>query len=205
MAYTSFIDNSYFVGDINIPNISTKPTFIDWAIETYEKEFLINGLGYKLYSLLINDCTDKNGFPETQIYIDIVNGAEFTHASTFGEEITLKWEGFNNTQKQSPIAYYVYYNILQHQTIHTSDIGTILLESDKGQRVSPSSKMIDSWDKMRQLYGKFPYEYENLSRRGNDFPIVNDAPSLFNFLKSNSANYPDWIFKPIGAINQFGI
>ena len=210
MAYSSFIDSSYFIGEINYPNIADNATMLTSAINKYEKEILISLLGYKLYSLLIADCTSEGGLPATQIYIDLVNGAEFTHASMTGNDILLKWEGLRNaTTKESLIAYFCYYKIIERETTHLTSIGNSLLDGEGSTRVSPMDKMINAWDRMRNLAGKMPPQYQqyygDFSRPGTDFGITNDEPSLYNFLYANSANYPDWYFKPIWSINHFGI
>ena len=65
-----FIDSTYFVGEINIPNLvgtNSNATALAQAIAQYEEEILIDLLGYKLYSLLIADL-DENKAPQTQIY-----------------------------------------------------------------------------------------------------------------------------------------
>ena len=67
----SFIDSTYFTGEIAVPGASSE-TGLTQAITQYEKEILIKLLGYKLYSLLIADLS--NGAPVTQKYIDLVNG-----------------------------------------------------------------------------------------------------------------------------------
>lgn len=195
----SFIDSTYLNGEIAYPNLTDNATMLTAAITQYEKEILISALGYKLYSLLIADCT--NFVPATQKYKDLVNGVEFEHESITGETITLKWEGLKNTQKQSLIAYYVYCKLLERESIHLSDVGTLVLKSEGGERVSPYDKMIMAWDRMRELYGKFPAQmfsrYGNISQKGENFSIFNDDPSLFNFMYANKDNYPDWRFKPV--------
>jgi len=195
----SFIDSTYLNGEIAYPNLSENATMLSAAITQYEKEILISALGYKLYSLLIADCT--NFVPATQKYKDLVNGVEFQHESITGDTITLKWEGLKNTQKQSLIAYYVYYKLLERETIHLSDVGTLVLNSEGGERVSPYDKMIMAWDRLRELYGIFPAQmfsyYGNIAQKGEDFSIFNDDPSLFNFMYANKDDYSDWRFKPV--------
>jgi len=195
----SFIDSTYLNGEIAYPNLSDNATMLAAAITQYEKEILISALGYKLYSLLIADCS--NFVPATQKYKDLVDGKEFQHESITGDTITLKWEGLKNTQKQSLIAYYVYYKLLERETIHLSDVGTLVLKSEGGERVSPYDKMIMAWDRLRELYGIFPAQsysiYGNAAQKGEDFSIFNDDPSLFNFMYANKDNYPDWRFKPL--------
>jgi len=205
-----FIDTAYFVGEIVIPNIKDNTTTLTQAIVQYEKEILINLLGYKLYSLLIADLDD--GIPQTQIYKDLVDGAEFTH-NYRGTDYLLKWEGLKNTAKQSLIAYYVYYQHVQREITQLSGVGVLSMPSGKGNRVSSVNKLINAWERMRELYGIMPPEYRKcysgrvpFITMGN-FPCAtfNCDPSAYNFLLANKSDYPDWVFTPQWNINAFGI
>ena len=205
-----FIDNTYFVGEIEIPNKSgpiSNATAITQAINQYEKEILISLLGYKLYSLLMADL-GEDGKPQTQPFIDLINGAEFEHTFA-GQTMTLKWNGLVNAEKQSLIAYYVYYKYVEREVTHMSGIGNILPGSEKGGRVSSVNKMVNAWDRMRELYGKFSPElrryYERFNSHSGLYYIHDDQPSAYNFLFANKESYPDWRFTPIWGINAFGI
>jgi len=208
MAYSSFIDSSYFVGEINIPNTTQNATAIVQAITQYEKEILIQLLGYPLYKLLIADCTGEGGIPVTQIYIDLVDGAEFTHEVN-GEEVTLKWEGLQNTALQSLIAYYVYYKYVEREVTHLSGVGVVMTPTKLGLRASSINKMCAAWERMRELYGKIPPDYKRFYhgpiKEANLAYVFNYDPSAYNFLFANKDDYPDWIFTPQWNINQFGI
>jgi hypothetical protein len=203
----SFIDSSYFVGEINIPNASTD-TSLTQAIDQYEKEILISLLGYKLYSLLIADLV--NGIPVTQIYLDLVNGAEFTY-SFRGEDITLKWEGLKNSAKVSLIAYYVFYKYVERDVTRYYGTGVSMAVPANGQsgweRVSSMNKLCAVWERMRELYGKVPLDYEpEKTLIGDMLPhTFNLDPSAYNFLFTNKDDYPDWLFTPIRNINVFNI
>lgn len=202
-----FIDSTYFVGEIQIPNVTANATVISQAINQYEKELLINLLGYKLYSLLVADCT--LGVPATQIYKDLVNGVEFVHDPD-GEAITLKWEGLNNTSLQSPLAYYVFFKYVERDVTRLYGTGVSMAQTDKGfERVSPVNKMASAWERMRELYGKIPLEYKEYFYKpilGSDLSYTFNAdPSAYNFLYANKTNYPTWRFTPVWNINAFGI
>jgi len=205
----SFIDSTYFVGEINIPNAATDTLTVaglTQAIGQYEKEILISLLGYKLYSLLIADCT--NNIPASQIYLDLVNGVEFDHVYR-GDTITLKWEGLKNTQLQSLIAYYVFYKYVERDITRLYPAGVgVSSEGNGWTKVSAVNKLINAWERMRELYGKIPFQYKKYYGHNSDIVLNNTFncdPSAYNFLYANKNNYPDWIFTPQWNINAFGI
>ena len=197
----AFIDSTYFTGEIAVPGASNE-TALTQAITQYEKEILIKLLGYKLYSLLMADLS--NGAPVTQKYIDLVNGKEFT--LTFnGSDYLVEWQGLG-----SLIAYYVFYRYVERNI--TSFYGTGVSQSnvqEGWQRVSPESKMINAWERMRELYGKVPPEYKQYYDRpllGTDLSEVWElSGTAYNFLLTNIADYPDWVFTPLWNMNKFGI
>jgi hypothetical protein len=201
-----FIDSTYFVGEIAIPNVDKTIGSINQAIDQYEKEILIKLLGYKLFSLLVADCTD--GEPASPQYISLVKGAEFEH-TCYGSTNTLKWEGFVNAEKQSLIAYYVYYQYVLRDITHLAGSGVILSPSGKGSRSSSVDKLCNAWERMRILYGIIPPNYKpyfNRPLRGDSLPCVFNADqSAYNFLFANKVTYPDWLFEPQWNINAFGI
>jgi hypothetical protein len=201
-----FIDSTYFVGEIAIPNASSE-TDLTQAITQYEKEILIDLLGYPLYALLIADLS--NGVPVTQKFLDLVNGADFTH-TYMGEDITLHWNGFKNTALQSLIAYYVFYKYVERDVTRLYGTGVSQANVQEGwSRVSPVNKLCAVWERMRELYGKIPPEFRCMYSRpviGANMPCTfNCDPSAYNFLYANKDDYPDWIFKPQWNINAFGI
>jgi len=202
----SFIDSTYLHGEIAYPNLTDNASMLTSAITQYEKEILISALGYKLYSLLISDC--DNFVPATQKYKDLVNGSEFEHESITGETITLKWEGLKNTQKQSLIAYYVFYKIIGREATHLSNVGAIVLKSESGERVAPEDKMISAWNRLFDLYGDADLtgsQNRFVAQKPENFIILNDNPSLFNFMYANKSDYSNWVFTKLGNINKLGI
>jgi hypothetical protein len=196
-----FIDSTYFVGEINIPNASTDNSLTQ-AIAQYEKEILIQLFGYKLYSLLVADCT--LGVPATQIYKDLVDGAEFT----LNDQL-LKWEGLANSGKLSLIADYVYFKYVERNITHLYGTGVSMPpKGNDWERVNPVNKLCAVWERMRERYGKIPPEYKGIYRKpilGTSTSPFNYDPSAYNFLFVNKLDYPDWIFTPQWNINTFGI
>ena len=197
----SFTTGAYFKNDITIPNITedaSVPTYsadIISAISKYEPEIRIDLLGYELNKALEADL--DGGVPQTQRFIDLVNGAEFTHPDT---EQLLKWIGFVNTEKESMIAYYVYYNYVYYNNIHLAGIGSVLIESENSKRESPFDKLQLSWEKFQKLYAGFDYEINERCFSENGIKVAdlagtfNTLPSAYNFLYANKENYPEWVF-----------
>jgi hypothetical protein len=199
-----FIDDTYFTGELYVPQADQSTDLVQ-AIEQYEKEVLIQLLGYKLYALLVADCT--LGVPATQKYIDLVNGAEFTHTYN-GITTTLKWEGLVNSGKISILAYYTYFKFVERDITRLYGTGMSMAPAGQDyQRVSPVNKLCYAWERMRELYGIIPAEYKRyyLNPISNPSHAFDLNPSAYNFLYVNKANYPDWIFAPQWNINMFGI
>lgn len=203
------IDSTYFTGEINIPTLPATDTSLTQAIAQYEKEILIQLLGYKLYSLVIADLTGPESTPVTQKYIDLVDGKEFTHSFN-GEDYTIKWEGLKSAAKQSLISYYTFFKYVERDVTRLYGTGVSMAAPANGwDRVSPVNKLCAAWERMRELYGKIPPEYKGQYYKpikGDDLSLTfNIDPSAYNFLYANKTDYPDWIFTPQWNINAFGI
>lgn len=208
----SFIDGSYFTGEIMIPNLDqeveegeTYNSEINQAISQYQKEVLTDLLGYSLYKALIADL-DGNGNPQSQRFIDLINGAEFSNDYRFTQ--TLKWNGFANAEKKSLIAYFTYYKWLKKNHSHLSDVGNTKPEAENAERFDPTFKAVNAWQRMLDLYGEVPEEYSEVIPsvlQASETCLFNDEPSAYNFLYANKETYPEWIFKPKWTINSFGL
>ncbi|HAT75499.1 MAG TPA: hypothetical protein DCS19_01315 [Flavobacterium sp.] len=192
-------DGSYFINDITIPNITGNggayTVDIINAITKYENEVRIDLLGYELNKLLEADL-NNSGVPQTQRFIDLINGAEFTYPDT-GQ--LLKWIGFKNTQKESLISYYVYYNYVYYKNDHLSGVGTVKVDAEHSKRVSPFDKLENAWKRFQKLYAGFSFdECENFTEDGmkvDDLPgTFNGLASAYNFLYANKEDYPEWVF-----------
>lgn len=199
----SFIDTTYFQSnEINIPDYNEAD--LSQAIDQYEKEILIDALGYELYSLLQSDL--DSGVPQSQRFKDIVDGVEF-NLTYCGKERLTKWNGIKNDEKLSFVSFFIYYKYVGRTTEHLSSIGNAMYQSENSERVSPTRKLTNAFDRMLDLYGRVPVNYIRLNGNLWDIPttIFNPLPTLYNFLASNTDVYPEWSFKPKGTINIFGI
>ena len=221
----SFIDNTYFVKDIAIPINSTLQAISDEYILRYENEILQKLLGYELLKALLADL-DGSGDPQTQRFIDLVDGAEFSF--DFNDNtINTKWEGLRNTMKKSFIAYWVYFQYRNENESFFSGIGQRKGKGENSVMVDVRPKLVSSWNKMIKLYGKtpkyyYPYQTTRYNARITDrfykvlldkeffldqsnYEHYNCDPSAYNFLLANIDDYPEWIFEPIKKLNVFGI
>jgi hypothetical protein len=197
----SFTTGAYFKNDIAIPNITSDggtsyDADIISAIAKYESEIRIDLLGYELNKALEADL-NGSGVPQSQRFIDLVNGAEFTHPET---EQLLKWIGFVNDEKESMIAYYIYYNYVYYNNIHLSGVGSVDVQAQNAKKVSPFDKLQLSWIKFQKLYAGFDYDINEryFSEHGVKVEDLvgafNTLPSAYNFLYANKENYPEWVF-----------
>lgn len=202
----SFIDDSYFINDINIPTSDYNLASISQFILMYEKEVLKNLLGYELYKALIAD-QDQYGNQQTQRFIDLVDGEEFSFEVN-GNTINTKWEGLVNEDKVSLISYYIYFNYrnqLENSYTSTNEIQSI---SENSIPVSVMPRLVDVWFHFIQLYGDLPVGIDNYSSsflNNENYIHYNIEPSAYNFLLTNLEDYPEWVFKPYGKLNLFGI
>lgn len=192
----NLIDATYFVGDIEIPNIAQAPVAADLlkSITLHEKEVLIDLLGYTLYKelqvaiALPYTAGDKWG--------KLINGEEFSFELD-GETINTKWDGLKGFEKKSLIAYNIYFYHRRKRASYMSGSKTeVEAESENSVKTSLSEKLIYIWNEFENMYGDSCVEGQH----------DNDAPSAYNYLLAKSDDFPNWKFTSQGGeINRFGI
>ncbi len=194
----NLIDSTYFKGEILLTNKTALADYITEAITRYEKEILISLLGYKTYKAMI-------AAPETEPYKSLIEGAEFE--LTFDGITQLqKWEGLKNTDKESLIAYYVYYKYQERTFTRSSGVNVVRPKAEAAETTTSLWKMINAWNRMIELYGFIPncwngFEVQIIQPTANLF--YDDVPSAYNYMVANIVDFPDWIFKPLKPINPF--
>src|SRR5687768_14727720 len=108
------IDETYFVGELKIPNTDRQEVSepLLRMIAHREKELLTDLLGYEMYKdFLANQAEPVNAA--------LLNGAEYTLNGQLN-----KWEGLRNvTEKRSLIANYVYFHWQDDQISKTTGLG----------------------------------------------------------------------------------
>jgi hypothetical protein len=178
----TLIDKSYFNFDVSISDSAFND--VDNWIDRYEKEILTQLLGYELYKLVANS-TDTSG----RLY-DLINGKEYT-VSHNGRDQLVKWNGLINEDKVSLIAYYVYYQYWRHRTTLPTMTGRATPKLANSEPSTMAVNIGESWARLVELYGY----------AGQD----ELAPSCYNFLLANEADYPELIFTAIGSVNAFDL
>lgn len=177
----SLIDQTYFNGTIAIP--ASKYEQIQVIIDRYESQLITDLFGYELAKLI----NDYDPLTSEQRIIDVVQGKEFT---TRGGDLQ-KWNGLVNTEKESVIAYWVFYKwAIERESIATRSAG-IKPIPENSENVSFESKAFAAYNHMLDFYGY----------RGQ----CDYAPSCFNFMHANKDLYPEWKFQGKRPINFFGL
>lgn len=139
-----FINKSYFIGEVDIPNTDYEDVIglIDKLIKEHEPKFLQDILGYDLYKQFITGLAATT--PE-QKWIDLRDGKEFQAL----DGRLYKWEGFkNDTTLQSPIAEYVFFKWVKLTHSQSTNNGQVKTENENSSAFSPRYKMVSVWNSM---------------------------------------------------------
>lgn len=149
----SFIDPSYFIGEINIPNTGSAEVSerLTLFITQYEPQFLQHLFGYPLYKAF-SAVTP----PTDQRFLDILNGKEYTD---FQGRLQL-WKGLiipanPPVSPQSPIANYIYYWYRRNNATQTTDFGEVISSAENSINASPRKKMASAWNYMHEWVREF--------------------------------------------------
>lgn len=191
----NLIDKTYFIGEITLPGKVLDGTYADITqfITRYEKEALIDLLGYTLYKAL---KAEIDSVPQTFTtkWSRLVNGYEYTE-DYLGDEHTVRWNGLVNTDKVSLLAYYIYYKYVYHHVTHTSSIGEVIASAENANRISVADRLVNAWNRYIELRGHWADHLIN--------------PTAYNFLKKyeddQTNSYDKWLFMGLNRTNTFGI
>jgi hypothetical protein len=197
----NLISNSYFVGDIALPNLDEVVNSFDNTIERYEEEVMRKLLGTQLYDTF-KTIVDA-GTPYPAPWDDFINGAEFTFEFN-GNTIVQKWNGLVNSDLISLISYYIYYQYRYENLSTTTSINDVQGISENSIKVNDARKMVYAWNKGLRLYGEFP-GWNFFNKYDTVYEFYTDEPSAFNFLNANRVDFADWVFDPLNRHNEFGI
>ncbi len=179
-----FIDRSYFILEINIPNTESDVVgkLLDGYILKYEKEFLQRLLGITMYTELV--AADLTDTVNNQKWIDLVYGKNYTYTerdySYYG--LAPKYKS-SDLYKASPIANYIYYWFMRGNATQTSSIGEVKAGSENAVMANPGHKMERAWNEMSKWERGFRHYV-------NAYPTVYTMPYNWSYY-----------FRPINEFN----
>ena len=212
-------DNSYFEkGTLYIPNnkdVSARPegtpskqSEIDFFIETYERELLLNAFGTTIYNELVIAYSDLDN--ASQKWQDLINGVDYTINGKLH-----KWEGLKGFNKQSLIANYIFCAYLRNDEQIYTTVGVVKSTAENAVLSDATPKFIKSWNSFIEKYQSTtngsPEIIVNgsgavgLDYYGNKSSIV----SLYQFLTDanelDATAFPNFEFRFYQPYNSFGI
>jgi hypothetical protein len=176
----SLIDSTYFVRDINLPAGSYNT--ITASIARYERDILIQLLGYDLYKLVAAYANPGS----TQRIIDIVEGKEYLEGT-----YTVKWNGLVNSEKVSILSYHTYIEYVRDHAVDFQNTGGMASSSENAVNGGAGKLIQSASASLRRLSG---YPGQSIYE-----------PSLYNFLSKYTTDYPEWLFNEHKLVNDFGI
>lgn len=172
----SIIDDTYFIGEINIPTDDTnRVNKLQIYIDSAQKTYLKSALGYELYKLFIAELPE----PFSQRFTNILNGSDFTNKCTNKPD---HWDGLANTEKESLLAYFAYFEYTEGVFITESSNGTTSSTFENSTEVVPISKQVTAYNAGVDQYNK-----------------------LYDFMIANESDYPEWDFTIVEKVNLLNI
>lgn len=186
----SLIDLSYFVGELNIPNIDRPAVAepLNYFIKSNEAKMLRDVLGYPLWKAFTDGIAV--GSPE-QKWLDLRDGKEYSYFSNYTE----KWDGIKftvdteGTMKKSMIANYVYCQWMRDKHTQSAGQGEQKAKQINADNANPDQKIARAWNEM-----------------------IDWIKSMICYLDRHRETYPEWIKqnryllrKNYWYINVFGI
>jgi len=142
----TLIDKTYFIGEINIAQLSQPAVQQSLAvfINKREPEYLEKALGYAFATEFAAGLAVEE---PAQKWIDLRDGVEYINECGH----TKKWKGFTNSIKQSPIANYIYYWHMRDNVTFTAGTGEKEGKADNASNATPNIKMFRAWNEMVTL------------------------------------------------------
>jgi hypothetical protein len=200
-----FIDNSYFIGDINLPaqllnNIQT------WINRT-EKDILVKLLGYHLYKEFIADL-DESNVPQSDKFVKLLSGDEFSFVTYQGNTVNCEWRGLVDSDlKQSVLAYYCFFQFMNYNNTQITTTGHKRTKAENAEYADIRMRLVDAWNNMQTWYGS-SFDYlgkDELYLNQSNYEHSNAYPSAFNYLLAKKADFTNWVFTPQDRLNYMGI
>jgi hypothetical protein len=200
------ISRSYFKSIVQIPNAQdTAPnsnlignaTSLDYYIEEFERDILVDCFGYPLYSEFINelDSSTSNGLKSTanQKWDDLLNGKEYDI-----DGLPVKWRGLIFKDKlldRSLIAYYVFCEFLSNNLVSFKGTGAQIEKTKNSINVTADPLYVASFRTFHKLT-----EFTN---------CTHGFRSLYDFIQDmnnvSPGTYANWHPKRFENVNILGL
>lgn len=203
----NLIDKTDFTGLIALVGMGNdwNSDDLDEFITHYQEKLLKQFLGEDLYNALddnYNALTDDKWYK-------LVNGDTYEKVSG-DKSYTIKYKGVKGM-----LAYFIYTYYKNDLATKTTGGGEVVSSYENSQVSKVDRKSVRAFNLGVDLLGEikeseidyvhvgdFPFFLKNLS--ANEY-----VPNLYNYItfknSEDSDTYPNWIFKPMYKINEFGI
>lgn len=213
------IDETYFIKDLQVPNLSEMDSDnlaeLETYIDKYVPELLQNLLGYDLFELL-NSNLEPNRVDvkptAPQKIKDLVNGKVY---QVDGKN--KKWKGLvyeEGLYKGSLLAKFVFYFWLMEKSSLVTTTGEKLIDSQNAINVNSTQRLVGVWnDFLKDYQGNKTVNYRRNTVFVSNFQnhacgsnyIQSDFVSLLQFLSDHKTDFPIdnlFLLKPQ---NQLGL
>lgn len=206
------IDESYFNGIINVPNLNEprgESVGLSNCVNDKVRLFLENLLGYENFKELDSFILDgklKDDAPEK--WKNLVYGCEFEKGDTkYYFKGLLEKSSYLN---KSLLAYYSFYH--WHTDEYTQVVGTgeVSLNGKNATNVNPTPRLVRVWNDFVNMHQGSSYNrpniYTHCGVKVSDYLGSSNSNyvSLIEFLNHNSEIYKGFLNIRFDIINQFG-
>lgn len=207
------IDDSYFTGKINVPNVTeyngSTVEAIDDYINKYGRLFMRETLGNVLFKDLMANLDNGELIENaSQKWVDLINGKEYVK-----DGVTYTWQGLLGgceLYKDSVLAYFVYLNYFE--ITYFTGFSLAVTEAKNSSVINPSNHLVEVWNDFVSLYqgtcNHNPAIYFNANEvifkdyyHGGDSGFV----SYMQYLLDHKEDFPNVSIKPLQFKNSLGI
>lgn len=209
------IDDTYFTGKINVPNLKeyngSDVNAIEEYIQKYGRLFLRETLGNVLYKDLMENLNSEDGalLPNAaEKWVKLIDGTEYVK-----DGVTYTWlgiKGGSDLYKESVLSYFIYLNYFE--ITYFTGFSLAVTEAKNSTVINPSNHLVEIWNDFVGLYqGSCSYNpgiYFNSNEViFKDYYHSNDSGfvSYMQFLLDNDIDYPKVSIKALQFKNSLGI
>lgn len=207
------IDDSYFTGKINVPNVTeyngSTIEAIDDYINKYGRLFMRETLGNVLFKdLMLNLDNGELKPTATQKWVDLINGKEYVK-----DGVTYTWQGIKggcDLYKDSVLAYFVYLNYFE--ITYFTGFSLASTEAKNSTVINPSNHLVEIHNDFVNLY-QGSCTYNPISYFYSDEVIFRDYyhggdsgfVSYMQYLLDHKEDFPNLSIKTLQFKNSLGI